>query len=232
MQSFLSYVAEQYGHKKEDVATDALAYLLNRYESARTPFVRFIAECGYRLPRINTFQSRKGGPNGIPDLWIIDETDSCCAIVENKFWAPLTGNQPVEYFNYLQDGGLILFVVPDTRIARLWSELKKLCANADRPIEPLQGNILLKVLSGKSKSHHLCVASWEQLIPYLQDRIDNTEAHESEAVVFIEQLRRICKVAIQEEIRPLDAAILTDKRVGKQVYDYTRLLTPHFLFDS
>jgi hypothetical protein len=201
MRSFLAYVAEQYGRKKEDVATDALVYLLKKHRIARTAFHSFVAdECGYTLPKIYSVISRTKGPDGVPDIQISDENGVCCAIVENKFRAPLTEKQPVSYFNGLRtDGGLILFVVPKDRIVKLWSELRSRCEEADRAIEPLPGFRF----SGQSAKHRLCIVFWDQLIRHLETSLDNDEAREAEVSMFIDQLRRVCEVADNETFNNL-----------------------------
>jgi hypothetical protein len=227
MQSFLAYIADQYRHKKEDVATDALTYLLSRHKTARVAFKSFVAECGYPLPKIHSIVSRTREANGVgvPDIQISDRNDCCCAIVENKFWAGLTNNQPLGYFKKLSPEGLILFLVPEARITTLWTCLQMLCLNAGRPIEQLQD----KRFSGRSARHHLCVASWEKLIPYLRTSLDITDTQDSKALVFIDQLWEVCEVAkqehIQEHIEAFDSIEITDKHMGRRVKNYSYLAT-------
>jgi hypothetical protein len=209
MRSFLAYVAEQYNRKKEDVATDALVYLLKKNRTARMAFRRFVLDrCDYTLPKIYSVTSRTKGFNGVPDLQVSDENGVCCAIVENKFRAGLTQNQPVGYFKELRDdGGLILFVVPKDRIDKIWNELRSRCEEADRPIEPVSN----MRFSGQSAKHRLCVVSWDQLICHLEDGLDNDDAQTVEAKMFIDQLRRVCEVADKETFNNLtsDLALRT-----------------------
>ena len=47
--------------------------------------------------------------------------------VENKFWAPLTPNQPVAYLRALPDDGMLAFIAPKDRIYSLWFELREQC---------------------------------------------------------------------------------------------------------
>jgi hypothetical protein len=198
MRSFLAYIAEQYGRKKEDVATDALAYLFKRHGDSRTAFQSFVAvECGYALPKKWSVRSRTKGPNGVPDLRITDDAnEDCCAIVENKFRAGLTENQPVGYFKELGvDDGLILFVVPADRASKLWTDLESRCKVAGKAIERLRGFRF----SGQSAKHRLCIVSWDQLIRHLKASLDNEITRQTEALMFIDQLQRVCEVADKEK---------------------------------
>lgn len=201
MRSFLAYVAEQYGRKKEDVATDALVFLLQKHRTVRTAFQSFVVEkCCYTLPKIYSVLSRTKGPHGVPDLQISDENGACCAIVENKFRAGLTGHQPVDYFNELRaEGGLVLFVVPKYRIVKLWNDLQSRCEEADRAIEPLPG----MRFSGQSAKHRICVVFWDQLIRHLETCLGNAEVQEAEVSMFIDQLREVCEVAEKETFNNL-----------------------------
>jgi hypothetical protein len=222
MQSFLAYVAGQYGRKKEDVATDVLAYLLNRNKSTRTALGRLIAEGGYTLPKTYSIVSRTKGINGVPDLQITDADGSCCAIIENKFWAGLTINQPVGYLKELKaEGGVIVFVVPETRIAKIWKELCRRCEEHGRPIESWSGGRF----SGRTANDYIRVVSWDQLIHNLTAGVDKVASQDSETSLFIEQLRRICEVANKERVEVIDPAELSDRRLGQRVKDYAYLAT-------
>ena len=46
-------------------------------------------------------------------------------MVEAKFWAGLTDNQPNSYLKRLRRGGALLFVAPEARLDTLWPELER-----------------------------------------------------------------------------------------------------------
>ena len=56
----------------------------------------------------------------------LDRNNKPAVIIEAKFWAALTENQPNAYLNRLPQKGVLLFVAPAQRIESLWAELRKL----------------------------------------------------------------------------------------------------------
>lgn len=216
MQSFLAYIASQYGHKKEDVATDALAYLLNRYPSAKKAFTAFVVECGYTaMPQKYTIETRTKGPAGVPDLEVI-ANQACCAVIENKFWAALTPKQPVEYLNKL-NGGLVLFIVPEARQERVWRIVEERCKGSRRVELLFERNFY-----GRTGNNFLAVTTWESLLAHLEVHA-MSECQKPEIKVFLNQLTRVCEVAEQEKIDALRDDEVQDKYVGKRIRDYTSL---------
>ena len=61
-----------------------------------------------------------------PDLVGFDETGMERVLIEVKFWAELTPNQPNAYINRLPDDGpaLVMFLAPEDRIKSLWPQLQ------------------------------------------------------------------------------------------------------------
>ncbi len=64
-----------------------------------------------------------------PDLSIHDTGETCRMFVENKFGAPLTPKQPVDYLDALppHPASVLAFIAPEYRIDSLWDELKAKC---------------------------------------------------------------------------------------------------------
>lgn len=62
-----------------------------------------------------------------PDMWGYDESGPR-VLLENKFWAGLTEQQPVGYLRLLANYGqpsTLLVVVPETRLEIIWRELAR-----------------------------------------------------------------------------------------------------------
>lgn len=64
-----------------------------------------------------------------PDLVGRDVEGRYLLIVESKFWAPLTLNQPATYIDRLpaDKPALLLFIAPASRMRTLWLELLSRC---------------------------------------------------------------------------------------------------------
>jgi hypothetical protein len=222
MESFLAYIARQYRHKAEDIATDTLAYLLNHFAPARSAFGSLVAELGHPIPEDYQLESRTRGDNGVPDLLILNSQGVCHGIIENKFWARLTGHQPVGYFDDLDlDGGFVIFIVPTERVKTIREELSRRC-------------IELGFLSGSGlpewpRKHLVSVVPWERVLAAVEKSISNNQTTASspstltEAFMFFHQLRRLCNVAIEERVKPLSSTDLDNRLFAQRVVDYASL---------
>jgi hypothetical protein len=81
---------------------------------------------GIELPPLARFQSQAGDEQGnIPDLIGLDAAGAEWLLIENKFWAGLTENQPTGYLERVaaKGSGLLVFIVPRRRFAIVWTEL-------------------------------------------------------------------------------------------------------------
>ena len=171
--SLLSFVAQWYTSDLEDVATDALAFVLSRSDSARGALSELLADDRGALP-IAKVQSWGQVANGaVPDLACWDENCNLVAFIESKFWAQLTRHQPVTYWQGLPCNrpAVLLFVAPASRVddGSLWNELVNRlqaeghdlgCANR------IDGMI---TAPSKTCQRRLMLASWEFLLGKLAD---------------------------------------------------------------
>ncbi|HEY0134434.1 MAG TPA: PD-(D/E)XK nuclease family protein, partial [Nannocystis sp.] len=109
----------------EDTATEGLAFLLRRDPTLRKQFVALLQKAQPGLPDNLRFTTQETFDGCRIDM--CGRTDSGAPVfIENKFWAALTGNQPVAYLERLarqQVPSLLLFIVPERRRASLWPEL-------------------------------------------------------------------------------------------------------------
>ena len=81
---------------------------------------------GLHLPPQLTFKTQASGEDSsIPDLAALDPEGREVLLIENKFWAGLTRNQPAAYLARLPQNqdGLLLFVVPQRRLHSVWPDL-------------------------------------------------------------------------------------------------------------
>ena len=138
--SLLSFIARRHTVGREDVATDALSFILSRSNSAKRALSDLLGDD--RGP-LQVAAARPWGADAlgaIPDLACFDEDDNLVALIESKFWASLTHHQPVTYWEGLPDDrpAVLLFLAPDYRIdsGSLWKEPGKSTARRGPRIGP------------------------------------------------------------------------------------------------
>lgn len=141
----LSHLHAGFRDKPENIATRGLEYVLT-VQPVLASFRSFLNSefCwSEELSRVGV--QHLFGQDGQPDLVCFDGSGKVALVVELKFWAGLTVNQPQSYLNLLKPGGLLLFVAPEARVAALRSEVSHY-AGADKRIEVVSGRRLLKRL--------------------------------------------------------------------------------------
>lgn len=129
-ESILAHLAPLLTNQIENVATDALAHILLQYHFLADAFQEYISSVTVDLPGNLTFTTQaRWQDTEIPDLVGRDVEGRYLLIVESKFWAPLTLNQPATYIDRLpaDKPALLLFIAPASRMRTLWLELLSRC---------------------------------------------------------------------------------------------------------
>jgi hypothetical protein len=124
--SLLADLAVRLARSPEDVATEGLAFILDRSAAGRSALVTFLGENSPRpLAPIVHFRSQVVGDDEVrPDLEGHDAVGQPVVIIENKFWAGLTPMQPVAYLRRLPpEAGVLCIVAPAARLQLLWPEV-------------------------------------------------------------------------------------------------------------
>ena len=119
----------------EDAATDTLAYILQKYEGARAALADLLSERASPeegAPVISRVSTRGiypcDGTHMIPDLVGFNGNGEGqeTVLVESKFWAALTPNQPCGYLRLMESmesASHLLFLAPSSRVDTMWPEL-------------------------------------------------------------------------------------------------------------
>ena len=172
--SLLAHLAWMLSSRHEDVAVEALGYIL-KSATARKVLEYLVKSGGTNTGEISSVRTQVGGEDGTrPDLVGFDENSNECLIIEAKFWAGLTGNQPTADLKRLPSEKALLFVVPVSRIETLWAELRHLAG--------IYGSISIFMSSTEFKSatvsradfgtKYLMLISWQDLLNHLENADD------------------------------------------------------------
>lgn len=125
--SVLAHIARGIS-QKENVATDALAFVLNRSPAAREALRRQIAAIVGDLPAIARVATQIAvGEESRPDVLVHGEDGATLGYLEAKFWAALTNAQPTSYVDRLSaaGGGVLVIVAPERRMSTLHLEVRE-----------------------------------------------------------------------------------------------------------
>ena len=120
--SLLAHIASNFIVEYENVANSGICYLLNQYQTARE-----VLKARLELDKIpSSFVTELATKqNGRPDVTGLSQSGEKQIIIEGKFWANLTDNQPKNYLQELSKNGKLLFLVPEKRLISLKAQIEK-----------------------------------------------------------------------------------------------------------
>lgn len=226
--SLLASLSSKFRDKPENIATIALEHILSRSEVARDVLTRQAFTGSQANPTVAYYRAQTQEEDTRPDLAGFDENGVEIVLIEAKFWAGLTDQQPNGYISRLKDEGTVAlcFVVPESRRSSLWIEVLERAAKDFDSGLWTDGSTYSKRLS---PHRTLGMVTWHGL---LHSMIEATSAAgDLKTTHDIEQLVSFCEYLEQEGFLPLKSEDLgpsVPRLVGQlitivdQVIDYGR----------
>ena len=179
--TLFAHIAPRFTNHIEDVAVEALGFILSYSPAARRALADTLKDGGIEVGSIDRVETWEIGEEGeIPDLVCFDKNGAKQVLIEAKFWADLTKNQPNQYLKQMQqdrpDGcAALLFVAPKTRLELLWPEL---CGRAKEEFELTtileSGTVRSASIGGDI--HHLQLTSWATLLERMTNEANDAAA--------------------------------------------------------
>ena len=222
--SLLAHLAYKFSGQTETTATEALGYILSRSEAARNALRDTLKTGGADvgpIARVQTevdinVKAKEGAKekDARIDLVGFGEGDAKRALIEVKFWAGLTENQPNTYLEELlknEEPSALLFVAPESRLETLWTEILRLAANDKAKRFTLDAgnidgetNLPSAVVNGGP--HRLMLTSWRAMLGAMASRasVDGDSAAERDIL----QLNALCERQDTEAFLPLRSSEL------------------------
>jgi len=178
----LSYIASNFISEYENVANSSIAYLLNEYPAARAALKDVL-----KMDEIPTYYETELATlsNGRPDVTGIDIHGNKMVIIEGKFWANLTPNQPNNYLKELAEDGKILFLSPGKRVDSLKAEIARRL---------------------KGKNEKVIISSWDNFLALVER--ENSKEYSYRLDADLLQLKELCRKMDAKGMPPLSASDL------------------------
>lgn len=167
--TLLAHIVPLYG-KTELVATEALRYILQQSEAARKALEDMVRTGGARIGTLTRFETEVSGEEGERvDLVCFDRNGTKRLLIEAKFWAGLTDNQPNTYIDGLPEHGhsVLLFVAPAQRIETLWPELCRR-AEANHTLSALSESGDLRCVAIDGSDRKVMLTSWRAVLEQME----------------------------------------------------------------
>lgn len=217
MDSLFGHLAPKFASKPEDLATEALTYILGKSDSGRIAFIEHVnRELGTDFPQDLQFSShRSGDSGGIPDMQ--GDANGQRLLVEVKFWAGLTGPQTRGYHGELEKSskGGCVFLVPEKRVEHIQRKLGNTLDVAE-PTDPLPFQI--------QGGYKVGVTDWSTVLDIIESAVQaSTENGRHYVLNDIHQLRGLCEKLDADAFHPLHADELGPE-VARRMIDLRKLV--------
>jgi hypothetical protein len=212
--SLFGHLALKFGSQPENLATEALGYVLAKSSSARRGFLASfgvgatVASLDLRFETQHTSDEQ-----GRPDLAGMDEGGGLRVLVEAKFWAGFTAHQPVDYLDQLQTAGVLVVICPRMRVAYVWRELLARLRAAKREFEEkaAPGDVGHLIVGGK----HLVLQSWSRALGAIRHELSG----EPDLLADVVQLDGLCARMDFAAFIPMTSEELTSN-VYRRVHEF------------
>lgn len=218
----LAHLGKRISKQHELLATEGLTYLLERSGACRDVVRNLASASGITLPANIQYRSEVTGEDADrPDIVGFDRVHREVCIIEGKFFAGLTDNQPNTYLIRLlkSQTGMLLFVVPRLRVESLWAELRLRATQHGIPIGAPQTRHGKHYHCSVGEKHVLMITSWPELLADM-----HRDAHTDPIASDIRQLRDLCEMVEGEEFVPFSAEELTSLAHPRRHYDLYSLV--------
>lgn len=216
----LSHLAARFAAHPENIATEALGFLLRSSQVLQAALGRFLGDLGLSNSETLEYRTQATNADGTrPDLVGIDSSGNVRVTLEGKFWAGLTEAQPVGYIASLtQPGSVVLFITPAVRIRTIWPELIKRA----QTMSPSAAEVIHREETRHAPvgQHVLAITSWRVILELLARAAIG--AGDSARLSDIGQLEALCAQMDSEAFLPLSSEELTSS-LGRRVVQFGNL---------
>lgn len=218
----LSHLAFRFTTQPENLATEALTFILNRSQSARAALTTIVRKFHYPCSEQHRFETQNSNDDGSrPD--IVGKTNDGTAeiVIEVKFWAGLTDAQPAGYLEKLHsNGAILLFVAPGQRFETLWSELARRCERAGLQLGPVSnpGKEMRCITIGNNV---LALTSWPAVLGAMRGQAEVDS--DGKTIADIAQLSGLSEQMDSDAFLPLTSEELTGA-TGKRIIQLSQIV--------
>ena len=219
--SLLAHLANRFTNQTETLATESLGYILSQSAPARGALHEMLVSGGVDVGPIARVQTEfdvfvkakeeAEEQEARIDLVGFGEDGAKRALIEVKFWAGLTKNQPNTYLDELlknEEPSALLFVAPELRLDMLWAEVVRL-ANEDEAqrftlgVEMVDAKTNLRSAVVNGGHHRLMLTSWRAMLRAMHGKAGDVTVEKD-----IDQLHALCDQQDRAAFLPLNAGEL------------------------
>ncbi len=204
--TLLAYLVPRLTSRREDTATDGLAFILNKSTACRDALNLLLRDEHFALAPIVRVQTQVTYEDGSrPDLAGYDETGAKRVLVEAKFWATLLEGQASGYYGQLEEvgPGVLLFIAPDARFEVLWAEIRRQMESGEDGvrIELVESTKGIRKARIVGLDKRVILVTWSRLLAHLAAAVP----HDAPVASDIQQLNGLARREDDEAFQPIES---------------------------
>ncbi|MDZ4745688.1 MAG: hypothetical protein SGJ05_06765 [bacterium] len=218
MSSLLGQFYTRIRGSQEDIASEGLAYILQRSPASRLALNRLIkSDCSLEFDDLTYTTQNIGDKLERPDVSGSNAGGTEVLIIEAKFWAALTDNQPLVYLSRLGSNSMLMFVCPTLRVRPVFDEIHKRIQSASLNYAVKPENHSISFDGNK----HLIVKTWNEILNTIRTQL--IQENDSVLLSDVNQIIGLCEAIDSNSFQPFQTEEFAP-RVAKRINSYNDLI--------
>lgn len=212
--SLLAKFYTQIKSSQEDIASEGLKYILQNSKVAKSYLKSLLfSKTQIEIPELTYSNQITKKDLGRTDISGVNNLGKEVLIIEAKFWASLTENQPISYLKRLEENSILVFICPNLRKKSIFTELKRKLV--DENLSFSENKELLTFVTENNKQ--ILIQSWNEILEPIKNLLK--ENQDERLVSDIDQIIGFCKVIDKNSFIPLTENDLSPE-IGRRINSY------------
>lgn len=219
MQSLLGQFYNRIRGSQEDIASEGLTYILKHSLESRQIINQIVKiNSGLVFSDLSYHTQNTGKDNERPDISGIDQNGREVLLIEAKFWASLTRNQPNGYLNRLHNDSALIFLVPTLRIRPVFEEVK---ARILEDYQEVNINFENHSIFIKTSNKFVLIKSWNEILNAIKSKLEQT--NNQILISDLNQIIGLCETIDKNAFLPISDEDLSPK-IPKSINSYYEIV--------
>jgi len=215
MQSLLGQFYNRIKGSQEDIASESLTYILKKSIRARQTINHIVKlNTGLEFTDLSYQTQNVGDKLERPDISGVDNFGKEVLLIEAKFWASLTSNQPNEYINRLSENAVLIFLVPTLRVRAVFEEVLR---RIDSKFENIVVESDYQKVKISNSNKFVIVKSWNEILNAIKSEL--TQENNQTLLSDIDQIIGFCDTIDNNSFQPIIDEDLSPS-IPKKVMSY------------
>lgn len=219
MKSLLGQFYNRIIGSQEDIASESLAYILKNSKGARMTIRQIVnLDTGLSFPDLYYSVQNVGIELERPDISGKDVYGKELLLIEAKFWASLTSNQPMGYLKRLGNKTVLMFLVPALRIPSIFNEVLRIIRENYSEIDIDIENHIIKI---RNTNQYIVLKNWNSILTSIKLKL--TTENDPTLISDIDQVIGFVDIVDKNSFQPISNNDLSPS-IPKKISSYFNIV--------